>query len=226
MSTLKELVNDLERESGTIYQAQRLTTVASPVGRQEKMVEWTIEAWRLIQTARTDWPWMRKEFQSVLIPNQRMYSAADLSITDFANWERATPSYAPFTLYDTALTQSDERELAFITYQTWKAKWDRGIHDAQRPIDYAIDSERRLCVGGKPDKAYVIRGAYRRKAQMLALDTDVPILPEEHHNIILWRAMMLMGGHDEAVNVVAHAQSIYNRLHRDLVNDSTEPVTA
>lgn len=226
MATLIQLVNDLERESGTIYQAQRLTTVVNPVGRQEKMVEWIIEAWRIIQNARGDWPWMRKEFQSALIPNQSRYAASDFSVTDFAAWERDTPTYSPFTLYDSAIGRKDERVLFPVTYQSWKIRWDRGEHDANRPIDYAIDNDRKFCVGGKPDKAYVVRGAYRRSAQILAADGDVPILPEQYHQIIVWRAMMLMGGHDEAVNVVAHAQSVYARMHRDVVNDGTEPVTA
>ncbi|QUT04054.1 hypothetical protein KFK14_12945 [Sphingobium phenoxybenzoativorans] len=226
MSTFIELVNDLERESGTIYQNARLTSVLDAPGRQEKMVEWIIEAWRLIQTSRSDWPWMRAEFTSALIPGQSRYAAADFDIEDFGGWAKHTRSFSPFTLYEYALGQGDERELYPSFYHGWKARWDRGVHEANRPCDYAIDQDKKLCLGPKPDKDYVIRGAYRRAAQILAADTDVPICPVDHHMTIVWRAAMLMGQHDEAIPVVAAAQSLYAQGLRNMLDDMDEQVEA
>jgi hypothetical protein len=221
MATFRELVNDLERESGTIYQAQRLATVAAPVGRQEKMVEWVREAWRLIQTSRTDWRWMRGEFTSALVAGQRRYAPADLGIADFGGWPPPRPrGLSPFTLYDPAAGPADECEVRPVDHDEWRARWDRGVHDAQRPRAWSVDGAGRLCFGPKPDKPYVIRGDYRRSAQILAADGDVPVCPTDFHDAILWRAMVLMGSHDEAQMVVAHGQSNFSRIYRDMVNDS------
>lgn len=226
MATLIELVNHLERESGTIYQAQRLTTVAAPVGRQEKMVEWIIEAWRLIQTSRTDWPWRRRDFAHALTIGQNRYTAADLGITDFAGWAKATDNFSPFSIYDPDVGQEDERELWPISLHRWFTGWNRGVHDAARPSEYAIDDQRRLCIGPKPLKAYTLRGFYIARAQMLAADADEPICPEDHHMTIVWRALMLMGAHDEALNVVAYAQSLYAQCIRSMMADMDEQVIA
>lgn len=226
MATLIELVNHLERESGTIYQAQRLSTVASPTGRQEKMVEWIRESWRLIQTSRTDWPWRRREFQSTLVVGQKRYTAANLGIADFSAWQKYTPSYVPFTVWDPAIGQQDEKELWPVSYARWATSWDRATHDAARPAEYAVDDQRRLCIGPKPLYAYPIRGAYICKAQALVVDDDEPICPEDHHMTIVWRALMLMGAHDEALNVVAYAQSLYAAGVRAMLTDMDEQVEA
>lgn len=221
MATFIQLVNDLERESGTIYQAQRLATVSNAPGRQEKMVEWVREAWRLIQTSRSDWRWMKAEFEGVLVPGQRRYSAADLGITDFASWMRpASRNLSYFSLYDPAIGASDETSVLPLQYDDWRMRWDRGVHVAGRPSQWSVDSGNRLCVGPKPDRAYVFRGEYRRSAQTLTNDSDVPLCPEDFHAAILWRAMMLMAGHDEATNAYAHAQSLFTSMFRGMVDDS------
>src|SRR3546814_17238178 len=76
MVTLLSLVNDTERECGTVSQTSRLSTVAGARGRQEKIVAHVIEAWRLIQSERTDWPWMRVTATLDLTQDQFTYGPA------------------------------------------------------------------------------------------------------------------------------------------------------
>lgn len=222
MSTLLQLVNDLERESGTIYQNQRLGSVLNAPGRQEKMVEWVIEAWRQIQTSRTDWSWMRREFSAPLIIGQSRYTAVQLGLTTFSRWVQSSPLFHPYALYDPANGQSEEQPLTEIPFAEWKQRWARGVHDALRPREVSVDYERRLCVGPKPDKIYTLTGEYFRSVQILVADTDVPICPEQHHGTIVWRALMLMAGHDEAPGAAAYAGSEYTKCLRALVDDSFE----
>lgn len=225
MSTFLQLVNEVERESGLIQQAQRLATVLNAVGRQEKIVQNVVEAWRQIQNSRTDWPWMETEFEGTLTIGQQRYTAANLSLTDFSGWIEGDETYDSFSLYDNAIGRADETRLSNLPYRAWAQRWDRGAFDNQRPTEFSVDRTRRLCVGGPPDKAYKIRGAYRRGAQILAADADVPICPPEHHDVIVWRALMLLAGHDEAQFAVAHAQTNYISAYRDLVNGTLEAAT-
>lgn len=224
MATFLQLVNDLERESGTIQKGSRLATVANAPARQEKMVEWVAEAWRLIQIERADWPWMRCEFEGPLIPGMSRYNGMALGITDFSRWVNRA-RYEPYTLYDPLLGRKDEHRLRFIGWREFKERWDRGVHDAQRPTDVAVSPDGKLCVGATPDKPYTLRGEYHCAAQVLVANSDVPKLPEEHHGIIVWRALMLLGEHDESPFTIATAKSKYDSGLRALVNASMEEVT-
>lgn len=223
MSTFLELVNDTERESGTVHQASRLSTVVGAKGRQEKIVGHVIEAWRLIQGARTDWPWMRRTATRDLIPAQATYAATDFAvpITDHARWERGGEygRRASFSIYDPAIGQQEETELFWLPFDNWSRIYDFGVHDANRPAYFTVSPDRKLCIGPKPDKAYKIRLAYWCKPQVLAADDDVPICPEEHHGTIVWRALMLLSGHDEAAFSLADAQTKFAARFRDMVND-------
>lgn len=225
MATFLNLVNDLERESGTIQKGSRLSTVANAPARQEKMVEWVAEAWRLIQLDRSDWPFMRLEFEGPLVAGTARYSGASLGITNFSRWARPTWDYEPFTVYDSAIGRNDEQRLHYIQWLAYKDRWDRGVHDYQRPTEVAVAPDGRLCVGATPEKGYRLRGEYFCTAQILNADTDVPLCAEEHHNIIVWRALMLLGDHDESPVTVATAKSKYDASLRALVNASMEMVT-
>lgn len=224
MATFLQLVNDLERESGTVQKAARLVTVANAPNRQEKIVEWVRDAWEIIQTSRTDWQWLRKEFQTDLLANQARYTPTALSVADFARWF-PTSCCDAFTIYDTALGKADETEIQRIDWSTFKAKWDRGVHTANRPIEVAVAPDNRLCFGPTPNKAYTLRGEYYRKPQVLAADGDVPLCPEQHHNAIVWRALMLLGDHDEAPAVVATSTAKFQSAFRRLVDDSVGEVS-
>lgn len=223
MATFLDLVNDTERESGVVNQTSRLSTVVDPKGKQETIVKHVAEAWRLIQMARTDWPWMRRTAERDLIIGQTSYGPADflVPITDFARWERGADrrSRSPFSIYDPAIGRADESELFWQDYDGWSRRFDFGTHDANRPYDFSFAPDRKLCVGPKPDKAYKLRCAYWCKPQILTNDDDEPICPEEHHMTIVWRAVMLLAGRDEAAFQLGDAQAKFASCFRDLVND-------
>src|SRR3546814_7801025 len=101
----------------------------------------------------------------------------------------------------------------------WSGRDDIGTHDATRTGCFSVAPHRKMCVGPKPDKEYKLRAAYWRKPQMLAADDDVPICPEAHHAIIVWRALMLLSGHDEATFALADAQAKYPACFRARAND-------
>lgn len=217
MATFLQLVNKVERESGTVGQSQRLSSVANPVGRQEKIVQWTAQAWEMIQRERTDWTFRRREFTTTLTIGQKRYDSPD---ADFSGWERDEM----WSLYDNDIGQEDETELRVISYDEWRRKYDFGTHDANRPIEVAFDGQRRLCIGPKPDKAYILRGSCKRAIQTLTLDADTPIIDEEFHDIIVWRALLLLAEHDEAPFPISTAAMQYRRFNGAMLRAYTEMV--
>lgn len=224
MATFLQLVNDVERESGTIAQSQRLTTVTGATGRQEKIVAWTRQAWEMIQRERSDWRFRRKQFSGTLTIGQMAYSATDLAITDFGGWESEAEGFMPYTIYDASIGQADETHLRWIPFRSWLQAYDVGAPDQYRPNVIAVGFDRKINVGPPPDKAYTLRGWYKREVQSLSDDADVPYIDDEFHQAIVWRALMLLAEDDEAQFEMATSGRTYETLHSQLVTAYTDPI--
>lgn len=211
MSTFLQLVQDTARQSGTLAGGTTLSSVTGVSGRAEKLVNWVKRAWEDIQNQR-DWNFLRAEFSSALTADTKRYTSASFSLTRFRKWTVDTPRYRHFTLYDADIGVADETELQQIPYQSWRLKYDRGSHDSSRPIEWAISPAGEFCVGPTPSKAYAIRGEYWKSPQILAANSDEPEAPDHLHQVIVYRAMILMGESDESPNTIAAANPEYKRM--------------
>lgn len=217
MATFLQLVNDVERESGTIAQSQRLTTVAGATGRQEKIVAWTRQAWEMIQRDRGDWHFRRKQFSANLTAGTTSYSSADLSLTDFAGWGKAAEGFEPFTIFDPAVGRGDETHLVVIPFRSWLEAYDVGVPDRYRPNVIAMGFDRKIHVGPPPEKVYTLRGWYKREIQALTADDDVPYIDDEFHQAIVWKALMLLAEDDEAQFEIATSGRAYEAIYSRMV---------
>ena len=221
-----ELCRRVEIESGTVDGAALMTTVAGPTSRRRKMIGWTQAAWEMIQGARSDWRFMRREYDAILGAGIASYTGADLSVSRFGSWyrdqPRANPPYRPHSIYDRDIGVSDTSPIQEISWTQWRDIFGRGAQTAGRPLYYAISPDEKLCLGPVPDKGYAIQGEYYRLYQSLTADTDIPEMPALHHLTIVWRALMLLGNHDEAPVTINTATANYvaclEKLERDQVD--------
>jgi hypothetical protein len=218
MANFLQLCQDMARESGAIGAPP--ASVLNQTGRQAKCVNWVRDAWTQIQNDNPEWIFMRKSFTHALSIGSTSYSPASLGITSFQRWITDTPEYHPVTIYDPA-NQAGECEIPYIPYSSWRVSYDRGTHDPSKPVCWSIAPDNSLVVGPKPDIAYVLRGDYQRGPQVLAADGDVPIMPDQYHDIITYRAMMMLAGHDEAAAAlnaarIRHDPILFN-MERDLL---------
>ena len=103
MSTYLQLCQDVARESGTVSGTYP-TAVASQTGRLLKIVEWTAQAYVMIQNLHADWRWMQKTFSGTTTSGTGKYTATSWSITDLRDWLRdnRVTGYMPHTIYLTA----------------------------------------------------------------------------------------------------------------------------
>lgn len=224
--TFLELCRAAGLDSGLISSQNLMTSTAGQVGRQLKIVNFVDQAWKLIQGGRNDWVWMRAPFNGNLVIGQGSYTPAQVGIaTRFRAFipDRQAEGFQPHTIYDPAIGNSDETALCQISPVNWHMMYDRGAQTNTRPVYYAIENGKFL-VGPLPDKAYVIRGRYVKSAQDLAADGDVPELPADFHDIIKWRAILMLHGQDGAFVDRTVAQAEFSRLYRLLSNEQTEPV--
>lgn len=219
MSTYLELCADLATDSGALGSAP--AAVTGQTGRSAKCVYWVKEAWRQMQNELRDANFLRAEFEGELVADTLTYSAGDLGITNFARWLEWPNSVSIHTVGD----QDDETELLWISHELWRRTYDFGSHDAARPVRCAIAPDGSLCVGPKPDAAYTIRGIYQRAPQVLAANSDEPLLPERFHSAIVYRAEMLLCAADEAWDAYRGAQAKYTPILLDIQRDCLPALT-
>lgn len=184
------------RESGTVA-GTLPTTVISQTGRLGKIVHWTAQAWKDIQTRRSSWKWMRAEFDdaaTVTAANTARYTAASFNLDRWAAWITSNDS---LTIYLAATGVSDEGALDFIDFARYRRMYERGTQVANRPVHYAVSPAGELCFGPKPDAIYRVRGEYRKNPQTLSVNADVPEMPLHFHPLIAWRGLLLLNEHDE-----------------------------
>ncbi len=202
MATFLELCEDLTTESGAVGTAP--SSVVGQTGRQGKAVGWVKRAWTLIQNLRADWTYLRAEFEDSLIASTASYSAATFNLERFGAWIGDTGSYRPLTLYDPDIGVSDESPLHEIDYESWRSLYDRGAQIEQRPRHYCRAPDQTLRVGPIPDKAYTLRGEYRKSPQVLAANDDVPDMPTRFHDVIVYRVPTISALQRRGDEVVAH----------------------
>tara|TARA_R110001606_G_scaffold149391_2_gene289365 strand:- start:201 stop:887 length:687 start_codon:yes stop_codon:yes gene_type:complete len=215
MSTFLQLCQKVASESGTIS-GTLPTAVTGQSGRLLQIVNFTIDAWRQVQNSRNNWNWMRKEFSGSLTSGTAKYTGASFSISDFARWVSETDS---LTLYLTATGVSDEGEITFISWSDWRKSFGRGSQTNNRPTNVSITPANELAFGSIPNDSYTVNGEYHTTAEVLVANADVPSLPERYHDIIAYKALVLLGEFDEAPTAIATAQRKYNDMLSDLERD-------
>lgn len=220
-----QLCQEVARDSGTVAGIPSFTTLASASGRIAQVAGWVRDAYIDIQNERNDWLWLQDIFDKPLIAHTAAYTKSALTLTRLGRFIQDTNFSRSMSLYDPAVGRSDEAEIVQINYPLWRQKYDIGVHDEGRPVEWAVSPAGELLVGPTPDKVYNIRGRYRKSAQVLAVDADVPEMPEEFHRVIQGEAIRLMAGSDEAFQSLNARAVEYLRLRNPLVIAQTPDVS-
>ena len=224
MASYLILCQETAAESGIVASGQPVS-VTGQVGQLADIVRWVRDAYDMIQRSRADWTWMVTEFAGATIPGKSAHSAADLGIVDrFGSWVYSGQGQSGFTIQD----GENEGELAFCHYEQFRA-YVTGSRRTEtgRPQLCTINNEGKLAVYPIPaiGSAYTIRGQYRKSPQVLAINTDIPDMPLEHHNAIRWQALILCGVWEEASNQIPGWQSFFQQHRAELMRDYTPRVT-
>lgn len=206
MSTFLQLVNRA-RERCKVSGAD-LTTLVSVTGQSLWFKNAVIDAWEEIQELHTDWYWMRSTYSFTTTADDGDYTSSQAGISSrFGYWDR---TYA--TVYVTATGVSDQTELCWLDYETFRAYYLTGSQSSGRPLHFSIGLSNELLIGPEPDStAYTITGQYWKSAQTLSANSDEPELPEQH-KIIPCKVMMKYGVTTPAPEILAEGESEYRRI--------------
>jgi hypothetical protein len=224
---LLELTQAVAFQSRTIPGLNQPATLSGLTGRLARCLDWTKQAWREIQRSRPDWGWMRYEFDGAALANVEAFEASDWALTRFSSWRfDATPGCdSGWTIYKDSEGVADERPLLYCPWERFRATYRRGDPDTDYPTVFTVDPRGRVMLAPVPDVDYTVRGEYMRSAQALALATDVPELPADFHEIIVFKALVLLHESDEAAYLDPRARNRADVMMAQLDRNALPQIT-
>ena len=205
----------------------RLPTLSDVSTYQSQIVSLVADAWRLVQNKHERWTWRQAEFEAELRAGTDTYNWNDLHQTGstvseplfsiprdpgFRDWHiRAPGDIEGPEWYLTAPAGANRQISTLIAIDFEESRRRRIIFDeTSRPTLVAITPQRELVLHATPDDGYILRGRYVIGAQTMTSENHVPFgLPEEYHDVIVWRAVMMAHGNDEASESYAWAHGLY-----------------
>lgn len=225
MSTFLELCQDVARESGTFPTIGEPATTVGATNRSLRVVNWTRTAYNQIQRSRRDWRWLRTDFSGTTTSGLQSYAPAAMGIDSrFGKWiHTGDKGRAAFTIYLTATGQADERFLEFMHWEDFRNSvlFGGSASTTGYPHYISVNDQNELVLYPTPDDTYTLKGRYVKGLQTLSADADIPEMPADFHEAITWKALLLLGQFDEAVQQDPSWRMNYNAVYDMLVKDQT-----
>ena len=193
------------------------TTITGQTDLVAKIITWVQQAWIDIQLMRPNWNFMMEDFTFPTVADQRDYTADDNSITDLALWDTES-----FLIFLTSTGASEEHFLVYRKYREWREQYRAGMaaRDAGYPQIITIMPSTALRLEPKPNAIYTLSGEYKRTAQTLTAESDLPTgLPDNFHPIIVWRALQYYASFEDAPEVADMAETKFDDLLLRLENE-------
>jgi len=177
------------------------TSVTGQSGENKLWVDWIAQAWREIQNYRTDWGFHWAVLSQPIAEGSGIVSLpADLRTLsgDTLHIDGYVISVMPWA------QMQQLRRQALST---------------GRPTGCSMAPNGQLYLNATPDTDYTLFGEYYAKPQELTENDDVPLLPSHYHMLIVYRAMMLYAGYENAQEVFSSGQMQYQQTLADIELD-------
>ena len=164
--------------------------------------------WTEIQNAYRAWRFLVVDIpeETLLEQGLNTFTAQSLNLDNWSEWIPGDEmGQVPMSVWPDGM-RGQETTLVPTDYRRFRQAYQYGssVSDEQtgQPRVMAVDNQDRLVVWPTPDQDYRISGTYRRTVQMFSGDDDVPIVSEQHHDVIIWQGTLLVHRAEEADNSV------------------------
>lgn len=168
--TISRRVNDIVGFQGTV-------SSTSATGYQATLNQAVKDAYEDIQRYRSDWDFRKRHKTINVASTANSYTLASL-------WGTATPDLATWEYIN-----YDYKRLPQHTYDSYIIQ-DLSTYTAQEPTGFAIEPYTNSLLIYPVDGVYSMDAHYIRKIHELSGNSSVPILPERHHMLIVYGAVM------------------------------------
>lgn len=199
--TFLELCQRLHQE--TAVSGSGPAAVTGRQGIEKRIVDWVNSAWMEIQRKHRDWLFMRKQFEFSTVAGVAEYSATSVNLP-VAAWDLSTITCRR--------TDGDEALLEPVYYPDYQRYLAIGTQRNARPSRVAVSSAKALLLWQIPDDVYAIRGSYFAQPSLMENNEDVPAMPEQYHEAIVFLAMQYYGRGEAASEVLVDGMSRYKSI--------------
>lgn len=189
----------------------------------KQVAEHVREAWIRIQLLHDDWEFRQAAFMAELDGGHREAYWDQLSLNGHQAIDARPGLHAflwreehPWTVARDGGSPRALRLSSGQGYERGELSFGAGVAEG-RPAEVRIDS-----FGGRPrlrfDPApetgaeHVLFGEYVKGAEILDSDGDVPGIAEQYHDVIKWKAVIMLHGTDESADSYSFAISQYREL--------------
>lgn len=206
-----QLVNRTRVECGVSGASTPLLTAQNLTGESARIAAWVNASWVDVQTTKEDWQWLRTPVEFNTVTQQQTYTPAQAGIAStFSNWKRDS-----FRCSSVGQNYKDEQLMNYMDWTTFRNlyQYSNMRTTYMRPVVVSIvPANKSLAFGAIPDQPYVITGEYYVKPTEMSADADTPIIPDQFHMIIVYRAMMHYAGFNAASEVYQRGELEFKRL--------------
>ena len=185
---------------------ETISTTINQTGMIKRLVDWIDSAYQDIQDLHEDWDFLRADFSFPTVSGTREYAKADISLDELNAWE-----VDDIRIYTVT---SDETNLEYTAWDDFKYQFLFGPHrvNTGRPFFFSIDPVGSFWTGLIPNAVFTINGEYFKRAQVMSLDADIPLIPTQSQMAIVWRALMFYGAFEGADEVYSHGEKEFARV--------------
>jgi hypothetical protein len=212
MATVLKLCQDAARECGIAGTGP--TTTVDQTGELADIIRWLSNYYVELQSQMGGtWRFLEHGFTLPTVADQQAYVYTEATDTTSAaaidrlgRWYLDPVRHRP-RCYLTSSGVSGEYRLNYISYEEFAELYFVGTPATGQPSHVCVDPQDQILIGPTPDDVYTITGRYFRGPQVLAAnnlladDTEVPELPAQFHQLLVYGAMDKYAGYQSAPEI-------------------------
>ena len=211
--TFLEICNQVRQRAG--YSGSGPNSVVGQAGVYKKVVDWVKSAYLDVQKEETNWGFLWAEGQFNTEVGKREYNpAVELGLTDFNQ----------FNLDSFFIQRDGSNTKQELTYENYEVFRQFSILNTQsNPHFFTILPNKKIRLETTPISVEVVTYEYWRKPFVFEADNDVPAFSSQHHDILIYKALMYYAADEEAGNIYADAKANYETMLQKLRDDELTP---
>ncbi|MDZ7868830.1 MAG: hypothetical protein U5L02_06430 [Rheinheimera sp.] len=157
-----------------------------------------------ILKSRTDWTFMQRSANAALQVGKAEYLPADLNMQPFAGVSRVYVDKVPAIRCE--FDELDDLHLK------------QGCAPSGVPQRYAVTPLKRILFDHAPTDAAAVALRYNALPIRMTANSSVSLIPDEHHEIIVQKALMSYASMEQDDKLLRDATQRFDLLHKQLCN--------
>jgi hypothetical protein len=193
------------------------SAVTGQKGELGNVVRWIRDACLDTDNKWQDWRYLWLPYAGTLATNTSTGTVPTQSGVKVRRWQTKALKYRTSNPLGTSWTP-----IGFMAYNEFIDSIDPDTASPGTPGCFTVLPDDTLQFDRPADQSYDLKGGFYRRPPKLAANSDVPLMPDEFHRIIIVRALKYYADREDAGELVNAAVSEYPDLLEKLESDQLE----